>query len=1011
MMKNPKTPAQRPRKAPSNQTGGTAWGKKLAAEFSRMVQSADMKKLILLNFPYIIAFYMVEKAAWLYRHCNGDSVVDRLMVLFMNFGLAYKSVLPSFHTFDLMVGLVGAAALKAVIYFKGKNAKKYRQGEEYGSARWGNQKDIEPFIDPVFENNVILTQTERLMMSGRPKHPKYARNKNVIVIGGSGSGKTRFYVKPNLMQMPQKVSYVLTDPKGTIIVECGKMLSDAGYKIKVLNTINFKKSMRYNPFHYIRSEKDILKLVNTIIANTKGDGEKSGEDFWVKAERLLYCALIGYIWYEAPEEEQNFSTLLEFINASEAREDDEEFKNPVDELFEELEQKKPEHFAVRQYKKYKLAAGVVCSKRLLNQAVGKSLRTHNLKPKKGAQVMRKNEKITALYERLSRDDFGKDDDQQRESNSISNQKAMLEEFAARQGFTNIVHFTDDGISGTCFDRPGFLAMMKEVEAGNVEYLCIKDMSRMGRDYLKVGQIMEILRQRGVRLIAINDGVDSARGDDDFTPFRNIMNEYYARDTSRKIRSTFQSKGKSGKHLTGTVIYGYLWNEARDQWLVDPEAAEVVKRIFAMTIDGYGPYQIASKLKEEKVLIPSAYLAQHGEGVNKNKTFKDVYGWGSSTICNILEKREYLGHTINFKTRKHFKDKKSHYVPEDEWTIFENTHEPIIDQQTFDLVQKIRGNVRRYPDGWGEAAPLTGLLYCADCGGKMYVHRTNNGKRISQYTCSQYSKVPVGKLCTTQHRINEDVVLSLVSEMLKAIAEYAKHDRAEFVRVVQEAQSSQQTAEVRKQRTRLATAKQRVSELEVLLCKIYEDNILGKLSDSRYATLDAQYEKEQSELTAEISVLEKAVKSYEKHEKDADRFIALIDKYENFDKLTIAMLNEFIEKILVHERDRKGSIQTTQEVEIYFNFVGRFVPPAFGEVELTPEELEEIRKREERKDRLHQNYLKRKANGKQKEYEERTKAKKKAEIEARKQAIRTEDIARGVFIPVSSLPQLGPRKGA
>ena len=269
-MKNLKKPARLPRKAPSNQTGGTAWGKKLAAEFSRMAQSADMKKLILLNFPYIIAFYMVEKAAWLYRHCNGDTVVDRLMVLFINFGLAYKSVLPSFYPFDLMVGLVGAAALKAVIYFKGKNAKKYRQGEEYGSARWGNQKDIEPFIDPVFENNVILTQTERLMMSGRPKHPKYARNKNVIVIGGSGSGKTRFYVKPNLMQMPEKVSYVVTDPKGTIIIECGKMLSDAGYKIKVLNTINFKKSMRYNPFHYIRSEKDILKLVNTIIANTKG---------------------------------------------------------------------------------------------------------------------------------------------------------------------------------------------------------------------------------------------------------------------------------------------------------------------------------------------------------------------------------------------------------------------------------------------------------------------------------------------------------------------------------------------------------------------------------------------------------------------------------------------------------------------------------------------------------------------------------------------------------------------
>ena len=978
------------------------------------MRQVNLKKYVLSNLPYLFVGLYATKLGQAWRLSSGTEFADKVLHLMDGFAAAFQSAAPSFHPSDLLVGLCCGAALRLAVYLKGKNAKKYRHGTEYGSARWGTAKDIQPFVDPVFENNAILTQTEQITMNNRPKDPKTARNKNFLIIGGSGSGKTRFWLKPNLMQCDSETypcSFVVTDPKGSIVVECGKMLRRKGYRIKIMNTINFKKSHHYNPFSYIHSEKDILKLVNCLIVNTKGEGGKSGDDFWLKAETLLYTALIGYIHYEAPEEEQNFSTLLEMINAMEVREDDEEFKNAVDLMFDELKERDPGHFAVRQYAKYKLAAGVVCSKRLLNQAVEKSLRTHNLKSKKGAQVMSKNEKITALYERLSRDDFGKDDDQQRESNSISNQKAMLEEFAARQGFTNIVHFTDDGISGTCFDRPGFLAMMKEVEAGNVEYLCIKDMSRMGRDYLKVGQIMEILRQRGVRLIAINDGVDSARGDDDFTPFRNIMNEYYARDTSRKIRSTFQSKGKSGKHLTGTVIYGYLWNEARDQWLVDPEAAEVVKRIFSMTIDGYGPYQIASKLKSEKVLIPSAYLAQHGEGVNKNKTFKDVYGWGSSTICNILEKREYLGHTINFKTRKHFKDKKSHYVPEDEWTIFENTHEAIIDQQTFDLVQKIRGNVRRYPDGWGEAAPLTGLLYCADCGGKMYVHRTNNGKRISQYTCSQYTKVPCGTLCKTQHRINEDVVLSLVSEMLKAIAEYAKHDRAEFVRVVQEAQSSQQTTEVRKQRTRLATAKQRVSELEVLLCKIYEDNILGKLSDSRYATLDAQYEKEQSELTAEISVLEKAVKSYEKHEKDADRFIALIDKYENFDKLTIAMLNEFIEKILVHERDRKGSIQTTQEVEIYFNFVGRFVPPAFGEVELTPEELEEIRKREERKDRLHQNYLKRKASGAQKRYEDKIKGRKKAEIEAKKAAIRAEDIAKGVFVPVSSLPQREPMKGA
>ena len=727
-----------------------------------MKKQLDIKKLLVLNLPYILMGLFATNFGEGWRMAVGADASAKMLSFFTTLPKALASWWPSLHPLDLIVGLCCGAGLRLAVYLKSKNAKKYRHGMEYGSARWGTHEDIAPYIDPVFQNNVILTKTESLTMNSRPKDPKTARNKNVLVIGGSGSGKTRFWLKPNLMQMHS--SYVVTDPKGTILVECGKMLQRGTpklgkdgkpmkdkhgkviyepYRIKVLNTINFKKSMHYNPFAYIHSEKDILKLVTTLIANTKGEG-KAGDDFWVKAETLLYCALIGYIHYEAPVEEQNFSTLIEMINSMEVREDDEEYKNAVDLMFDELESRDPRHFAVRQYKKYKLAAGVVCSKRLLNQAVGKSLRTHNLKPKKGAQVMRKNEKITALYERLSRDDFGKDDDQQRESNSISNQKAMLEEFAARQGFTNIVHFTDDGISGTCFDRPGFLAMMKEVEAGNVEYLCIKDMSRMGRDYLKVGQIMEILRQRGVRLIAINDGVDSARGDDDFTPFRNIMNEYYARDTSRKIRSTFQSKGKSGKHLTGTVIYGYLWNEARDQWLVDPEAAEVVKRIFAMTIEGYGPYQIASKLKEEKVLIPSAYLAQHGEGVNKNKTFKDVYGWGSSTICNILEKREYLGHTINFKTRKHFKDKKSHYVPEDEWTIFENTHEAIIDQQTFDLVQKIRGNVRRYPDGWGEAAPLTGLLYCADCGGKMYVHRTNNGKRISQYTCSQYSKVPVRK---------------------------------------------------------------------------------------------------------------------------------------------------------------------------------------------------------------------------------------------------------------------------
>ena len=618
----------------------------------------------------------------------------------------------------------------------------------------------------------------------------------------------------------------------------------------------------------------------------------------------------------------------------------------------------------------------------------------------------RNEKITPLYERLSRDD-----ELQGESNSISNQKQMLEDFARRNGLPNPTHFTDDGISGTRFDRPGFLAMMEEVEAGRVEAIVIKDMSRLGRDYLKVGQVMEVLRQRGVRLIAINDGVDSLKGDDDFTPFRNIMNEFYARDTSRKIRSVFKSKGMSGKHLTGTVIYGYLWDENREHWLVDEEASEVVRRIFSLTLEGYGPYQIACKLSADRIEIPVVHLARFNEGVNRSKPVKDPYGWGSSTIVNILKKREYLGHTINFKTRKHFKDKKSHYVSEDEWTIFENTHEAIIDQQTFDLAQKIRSNVRRYPNGWGEAAPLTGLLYCADCGGKMYVHRTNNGKRVSQYTCSNYTKVPCGTLCPTQHRINESAVLTLVSDTLRAIAEYSRNDRTEFIHTVQETQVAQQSADISKKRRRLAAAQKRAGELEKLICKIYEDNALGKLPDARYKALDAQYAKEQGALEIEIAELEKAVTGYEQSQKSAEKFIALIDKYENFDTLTNTMLNEFVEKILVHERARKGSQDTTQEIEIYFNFLGRYIPPSLQPVPLTPEEQEELRKKEERKDRLHQNYLKRKASGAQKQYEDKIKAKKKAEMDAKKALIRAEDMKKGVFSTVGQLPKEEPHKGS
>lgn len=330
----------------------------------------DVKKLLILNLPYLIFVYLFAKCGEAYRLAAGADLSGKLLHFADGFAAAFANPLPSLHLFDLCIGIAGAVIVRLVVYCKSKNVKKYRKGMEYGSARWGTAKDIAPYIDPKFENNILLTQTERLTMTGRPKDPKTARNKNVLVIGGSGSGKTRFFVKPNLMQCfpttDYPTSFVVTDPKGTLVLETGRMFQQAGYRIKILNTINFSKSMKYNPFVYIHSEKDVLKLVNTLISNTKGEGEKSAEDFWVKSERLFYSALIGYIWYEAPAEEMNFSTLLEMINASEAREDDPEFQSPVDLMFERLEEKDPEHFAVRQYKKFLLSAGKTRSSILIS---------------------------------------------------------------------------------------------------------------------------------------------------------------------------------------------------------------------------------------------------------------------------------------------------------------------------------------------------------------------------------------------------------------------------------------------------------------------------------------------------------------------------------------------------------------------------------------------------------------------------------------------------------------------
>ena len=610
--------------------------------------------------------------------------------------------------------------------------------------------------------------------------------------------------------------------------------------------------------------------------------------------------------------------------------------------------------------------------------------------------------ITALYERLSRDD-----ELQGESNSITNQKRLLEEYCASHGLTNCVHFTDDGISGTRFDRPGFMAMMAEVDAGRIHTICVKDMSRVGRDYLRVGEIMEILRKKGVRLIAVNDNVDSANGDDDFTPFRNIMNEWYARDTSKKIRSTFAAKGRSGKHVASTTPYGYLKDPLdHNHWIVDEEAAAVVRRIFQLTIDGYGPYQISQMLAKEQVEIPAVHMARHGAGLWQGRVdeIKDPYAWGSSTVVGILSKREYLGETVNFKTRKHFKDKKSHYVPMDQWTVFEGTQEPIIDPETFDTVQRIRSTVRRYPNGWGPTHPLTGLLFCADCGKRLYEQRVSNGKRISQFHCCEYNKMPIGTLCKTPHRINADHVLKLVSELLAACAQYVRLDREQFLRNVHQEEDALITKEQTRYAERIRAAQTRADELEKLICRIYEDHILEKIPDERYQALDSQYSQELKRMKDEITTCEAALAERTRKRGSAAKFADLFDQYTTFDNLTPAILHQFVDHIVVHERTIKGSPNSPQQIDIYFNFIGNFIPPNFMDAPPTPEQLEEMQKQEERREKYRQAYQRRKANGTQKLYEERTKEKRKARIDAGKAACRSEDIANGIYTAVQPILQ-------
>ena len=577
--------------------------------------------------------------------------------------------------------------------------------------------------------------------------------------------------------------------------------------------------------------------------------------------------------------------------------------------------------------------------------------------------MKNEQRYTALYERLSHDD-----ELQGESNSIVNQKQLLMEYAVSHELPCPRHFADDGISGTRFDRPSFLEMLEEIELGRIGTVLVKDMSRLGRDYLKVGQIVEMFRQKDVRLIAVNDGTDTLHGDDDFLPFRNIMNEWYAKDTSKKIRSTLKAKGEAGKHVASSPPYGYIKDpEDKNKWIVDEEAAEVVRRVFRLTLEGYGPFQICKILEADKVDIPAYHQQKLGMGLWKNRELKHPYRWTGSCIAQILARKEYLGHTVNFKTQKHFKDKKSHYVAQKYWQIFENTQEPIIDEETYGNAQKCRMGIKRYPNGWGEPHPLDGKMICHDCGGIMYCHRVSNGKKVAQYVCAAYGRQPVGTYCSSGHRINACKVIEIVRHTLKYLKATIDENTEEFIEHITQTEADNRNAEAKKKQDNLKLCRRRVDELERLICKIYEDNALGKMPESRYETLVTQYSREQGELNDEIDKIEEFMSEVEENRKSGRRFVDLMSRYNSFDDITPFMVNEFIDRIEVYERDRKGSVQSAQKIDIYFNFIGNYSMP---EKKLTEAELAEIERINGIKDKRHLAYLKRKERGKQKVHESR-----------------------------------------
>lgn len=562
-------------------------------------------------------------------------------------------------------------------------------------------------------------------------------------------------------------------------------------------------------------------------------------------------------------------------------------------------------------------------------------------------------KITALYERLSRDD-----ELQGESNSITNQKHFLEDYARKNGFVNIRHFTDDGVSGTTFDREGFQSMIAEVEAGNVAVIIVKDMSRFGRDYLKVGFYTEVMfKEKGVRFIAINNGIDSSnQQDSDFTPFLNIMNEWYARDSSRKIQAIFKARMQEGKRVSPSVPYGYRRDpDDKQHLIIDPEPAAVVRRIFKLILEGNGVNRIADILYADKILIPSAYAEKYYPENQHSKSFHDPIRWTNQTIIHILEKREYMGHTVLGKTiSESYKTKKRRKATEDELMIFENTHEAIIDEETWNNVQRLIETKRRPKKNGAPPCRLSGLLYCADCGSKLS-HRYNSRNKYdadNSYGCSSYRQYT--RNCT-MHYIRVSVVEKLILETIREVSAYALSNEKEFVKKVREASDVQQEATMKEYRRRLGKAKRRHEELDDLVKKLYESFATGKIPEKHFDRLLSGYDNEQTALEAEMQELQTGLDRYGADSVRADRFLELVKRYTDFSELTTPMLNEFIEKVVVHEAD-KSTGDRVQKVDIYLNFIGAFTVPKMEAALTAEQEAREQRKLQARNREREQNRL-------------------------------------------------------